>query len=135
MNSRIGCDELPARHLRPALAGQRRPATHLPRPPGHCLAQATIYLSVLAAAELSIKVGKGRIKLTQPVQRWVEDAVRLHHLTLLPVELGPAAAGLLPWIHSDPFDRLLIATARHHSLEIITSDETIPKYPGVKTVW
>lgn len=98
--------------------------------------QATVYLSVLAAAELSIKVAKGRIKLALPVQQWVENAVRLHHLTLLPLELGPAAAaGLLPWIHSDPFDRLLIATARQHSLAIITSDENIPRYPGVKTVW
>lgn len=98
--------------------------------------QATIYLSVLAAAELSIKVGKGRLKLAKPVQQWVEDAVRLHHLTLLPLELGPAAAaGLLPWIHADPFDRILIATARHHSLAIITADETIPKYPGVKIIW
>ena len=98
--------------------------------------EATIFLSVAVAAELSIKVGKGKIKLPQPVQPWIEHAVRLHHLTLLPLELGPAStAGLLPWIHSDPFDRLLIATARHHSLAIITSDEQIPKYPGVKILW
>lgn len=98
--------------------------------------QATIYLSVLTAAELSIKVGKGRIRLSQPVQRWIEQAVLLHHLTLLPLEIGPAsAAGLLPWIHADPFDRILIATARHHSLKIITADRTIAQYPGINTLW
>ncbi len=57
-------------------------------------------------------------------------------MTLLPLELGPAAtAGTLPWIHSDPFDRILVATARLHSLPIITADETIAKYPGIRTLW
>ena len=98
--------------------------------------QATIFLSVLTAAELAIKAGKGRIQLPHPVEPWIRDAVRLHHLTLLPLDLGPAAAaGTLPWIHSDPFDRILVATARQLSLTIITSDEAIPKYPGVETLW
>lgn len=97
---------------------------------------ATLYLSVLTAAELSIKAGKGRIQLPSPVESWIRDAVRLHHLTLLPLELGPAAtAGTLPWIHSDPFDRILVATALLHSLPIITADETIAKYPGIRTLW
>lgn len=97
---------------------------------------AAIYLSVLSAAELAIKVGKGRIRLSAPVEPWIREAVRHHQLILLPLELGPAAAaGTLPWIHSDPFDRILIATALHHSLAIITSDETIPSYPGIRTIW
>ena len=49
---------------------------------------ATLYLSVLTAAELSIKAGKGRIQLPSPVESWIRDAVRLHHLTLLPLERG-----------------------------------------------
>ena len=97
---------------------------------------ATVYLSLLTAAELSIKAGKGRIQLPSPVETWIHDAIRLHDLTLLPLELGPAAtAGTLPWIHSDPFDRILVATARLHSLAIITADETIAKYPGIRTLW
>jgi len=97
---------------------------------------ATLYRSVLTAAEISIKAGKGRIQLLSSVESWIPDAVRLHHLTLLPLELGPAAAaGTFPWIHSDPFDRILVATALLHSLPIITADETIAKYPGIRTLW
>ena len=96
----------------------------------------TIYLSVVVAAELAIKVGKGRIILPKPVEKWIEEAARRHHLTLLHLELGPAAtAGGLPWIHSDPFDRILIATAQRLLLTMITADETIARYPGIKSLW
>jgi PIN domain nuclease of toxin-antitoxin system len=30
---------------------------------------------------------------------------------------------------------VLVALAQLHSLMVLTSDENIPKYPGVKTVW
>lgn len=31
-------------------------------------------------------------------------------------------AGLMPWTHRDPFDRLLAATAMHHNLPLISAD-------------
>ncbi len=96
----------------------------------------TIFLSVITAAELSIKAGKGKLHFPTTVLHWVEQAVTLHHLTLVPLDLPAAtAAGLLPWIHSDPFDRILIATALADNLTILTSDRLIPAYPGVNVIW
>ena len=43
-------------------------------------------------------------------------------------------AEILPLIHRDPFDRMLIAQAIHHDLEFIASDEAIHKYP-VRIFW
>ena len=40
----------------------------------------------------------------------------------------------LPFIHKDPFDRLLISIALADDLTIITADENIQKY-NVKWVW
>jgi PIN domain nuclease of toxin-antitoxin system len=40
----------------------------------------------------------------------------------------------LPFIHRDPFDRLLIATALADGLTIITADESIQKY-DIAWVW
>jgi PIN domain nuclease of toxin-antitoxin system len=40
----------------------------------------------------------------------------------------------LPKIHSDPFDRMLIAQALHHDLTFVASDAMIHRYP-VKTMW
>jgi PIN domain nuclease of toxin-antitoxin system len=41
----------------------------------------------------------------------------------------------LPLLHRDPFDRVLVALAQAHSLAILTCDENILRYPGVKTLW
>lgn len=43
-------------------------------------------------------------------------------------------AEMLPLIHRDPFDRMLIAQAMHHDLTLVTSDQVIGRYP-VKTLW
>ena len=40
------------------------------------------------------------------------------------------AAGALPSIHKDPFDRLLVAQATVEGIALITSDPTVGRYPG-----
>jgi hypothetical protein len=45
------------------------------------------------------------------------------------------AAAALPLIHRDAFDRVLVALAQQRALTVLTSDENIPKYDGVQTVW
>ena len=40
----------------------------------------------------------------------------------------------LPFIHRDPFDRLLIAAAKVDGMTILTADENIHKY-DVSSVW
>ncbi len=42
--------------------------------------------------------------------------------------------GLLPPIHSDPFDRMLVCQAIAHGLALMTPDASLRKYP-VRTVW
>ena len=36
----------------------------------------------------------------------------------------------LPPIHSDPFDRILIAQARYEGLTLLTADRRVARYPG-----
>jgi len=62
--------------------------------------------------------------------------IQHHQLTLLPIEAATAIASpKLPGIHTDPFDRLLVALAGERALTLVTPDLLIPKYPNVKTVW
>jgi PIN domain nuclease of toxin-antitoxin system len=42
--------------------------------------------------------------------------------------------GNLPFLHRDPFDRLLIATAIVEDMTILTADENIRKY-DVRWMW
>ena len=45
------------------------------------------------------------------------------------------AAGALPTLHADPFDRLLIAAAQAHRLSLLTPDPLIRQYPALITIW
>ncbi len=50
-------------------------------------------------------------------------------LTHLPFTAAHAKiVGELPWIHRDPFDRMLIAQARAEKIVLLTHDETIVRY-------
>lgn len=55
------------------------------------------------------------------------------------VELSPQIAlescDLPGKFHDDPADRIIVATARIHALELITKDKKILDYPHVQAVW
>ena len=40
------------------------------------------------------------------------------------------AVDLLPPIHADPFDRILIAQAQSEGITLLTADEVVARYPG-----
>ncbi len=101
------------------------------------LAAPEAIVSPIVPWELAIKVKSGKLALPKPPLEWVMLLARRHSLTLLDgisPRLLCAAADLL-LIHRDPFDRVLVATAREESLTILTSDRIIPDYPGVITRW
>ena len=57
--------------------------------------------------------------------------VLAHDYVELPVAgAHVAAVDLLPAIHKDPFDRLLIAQAQLEGLPLWTVDEVVGRYPG-----
>jgi predicted nucleic acid-binding protein len=57
---------------------------------------------------------------------------QVHRLEPLPIAFPHAeATALLPPLHRDPFDRLLVAQARTEGLTLVTRDPLIRAYPGV----
>lgn len=95
-----------------------------------------LHVSALSAWELGIKVGKGKLGLPEPVSQWFPAVVAEYRLTEISISSHAAAASTeLPAIHADAFDRLLVAMAMERHLTIITGDQTIAKYPGVRTLW
>ena len=93
-----------------------------------------IFLSAASVWEMAIKTSLGRLTLPTSVARYTEDKLR-HGLQMLPID-WPHAAGVedLPWHHSDPFDRLLIAQARIEGFSVVTGDAAFRPY-GVTIVW
>lgn len=86
-----------------------------------------IFVSATVFWEISIKTALG--KLTVPAK--MPDRI-LIDFTELPINASHAReVSLLPPIHQDPFDRLLIAQARVEEMTLITRDQKIMKYPDI----
>ncbi len=84
-----------------------------------------IYVSAATAWEIAIKRGLG--KLTAP-HDLAEEIERLRFVAL-PITIAHAAAvESLPPLHSDPFDRLLLAQAVAEKLHLVTRDVVMQQY-------
>ncbi len=95
-----------------------------------------IYVSSVSGFEIAQKAAKGKLVLPRPPVEWMALVLRLHGLKSLTLDMDSAmAAGALPALHADPFDRLLIASALMHHLTLLTPDPLIQQYPTLTTIW
>ena len=92
-------------------------------------------VSAVSAAEIAMKVARGRLELDTPADRYVPSRIARHGFGVLALELRHGLrVGLLPDIHRDPWDRLLVAQAQIEGLPIVTADPLIGRY-DVETIW
>lgn len=93
------------------------------------------FVSLASCWEMAIKANLRKLKLTQPVERFVTEQLHENGFRLLGIELSHAArVETLPFHHRDPFDRLLVAQALGEKLTIISADTILSEY-GVKRIW
>lgn len=93
------------------------------------------YLSPASAWEISIKYAAGKLAISERPDVFVPTAREASGIDCLEIDEECALlAGRLPRIHTDPFDRLLIAQAIVHGMTILTPDPEIAKY-GVRVLW
>jgi PIN domain nuclease of toxin-antitoxin system len=92
------------------------------------------YVSIASIWEFAIKYGMGKIQFDGGL-RHLWDLITQYNFTILPITKPYLAVMIeLPFIHRDPFDRMLIATAKAENMSILTADENIHKY-DVASVW
>jgi len=90
--------------------------------------QNDVFLSAASIWEIAVKHSLGRLEIPEPASA---AAVRLG-FEPLPISFAHAeATTLLPPLHRDPFDRMLVAQARTEGLTLVTRDPVIRAYPGV----
>lgn len=93
-------------------------------------------VSSVSIWEIAIKAKSGKLSLNKTPEKWFTEMLAQYDLLEIPFAANQACATAdLPLIHRDPFDRALVATAQLHKLVILTSDQTIPQYPNIKTLW
>jgi PIN domain nuclease of toxin-antitoxin system len=89
----------------------------------------SVQVSAISAWEISLKVAMRHLELPLPATEWFAAALRQHGLTVAPLDVEVLmAANDLPWHHRDPADRFIIATAKRHSLTIVTGDQRFELY-------
>ena len=93
-------------------------------------------VSTVSAWEVAIKAAGGKLRLRETPFQWFRGLTEHYRLREIPLDTeSVCAAAALPFIHRDPFDRVLVALAQAQALTVLTSDKSIPRYPGVKTLW
>lgn len=84
-----------------------------------------VFISPATIWEVTIKQAIG--KLREPAD--LPERIRDSGFRELPISFEHAiAAGRLPLIHRDPFDRMLVAQARCENLTLVTRDANMRKY-------
>ena len=85
-----------------------------------------VHLSAASVWESAIKEATGRLTVPEPL----ESAASAAGFVELPVTWGHArAAAALPLVHTDPFDRMLVAQAAAENLVLVTRDPRVAAYP------
>ena len=84
-----------------------------------------IHVSAATIWEIAIKQALGKIIAPEDLP----ERVRGSGFRELPIDFAHAtAAGRLPLIHRDPFDRMLVAQARCEGLTLVTRDTHCQQY-------
>lgn len=93
-------------------------------------AEGAVSVAAITPWEIATLVQKGRLALAEDVGVWLDAALALPVLRLAPLEPAIAVDSVrLPGsLHADPADRLIIATARHLRVPLLTADRAILDY-------
>lgn len=89
-----------------------------------------VYLSVISIWESIIKYQLGKLPFPETPDIYLPEQRELHQIESLPIDEGSTIQLLmLPQLHRDPFDRMLVCQALQHGLVLATVDTAVRAYP------
>ena len=96
-----------------------------------------IGVPAICCLEVAALAARGRISLDRPPLEWMNAALALPRVELLPLTPAVAvkAAGLPASFPGDPADRLIVATALLEAATLVTKDGRIRRSSTAETVW
>jgi PIN domain nuclease of toxin-antitoxin system len=98
--------------------------------------ESNLFVSQATYWEMTIKKALGKLDLTVPISDFYQSALE-NSFNVLPFDIEHyTVLESLPLLHSDPFDRMIIAQAISRDLTIITQDHKFEDYGDlVKILW
>lgn len=102
-------------------------------------ANVTICVSQMSAWEIGMLVSRDRLPAVKDAASWFNEFVKVSQVDVWPLttEILVASSYLPEFVHGDPMDRIIVATARAQNFAVVTRDRPILAYGTaghVKTV-
>ncbi len=96
----------------------------------------TIGVSVISCWEIAKIYEYGHLELPFEISEWFNVALAYPGISLLNLtpEIAIESTRLPGDFHRDPFDQMIVATARLNECPLVTSDSKIISYPYVQSV-
>lgn len=96
-----------------------------------------IGVSVISCWEVAKLAQIGQLQLPVSVSDWLGIALGYPGVDLLRLtpEIAVESTRLPDGFRSDPADEIIVATARAHQCELVTSDRKMRLYPHVSTIY
>ncbi len=96
-----------------------------------------LFLSVASGWEIAIKSSLGKIKIPgeKHLAPFIHEQIKENGMSILPIHMSHALhVYQLPYYHSDPFDRILIAQAQLEKLPLLSADGQFQQY-DIEVSW
>jgi PIN domain nuclease of toxin-antitoxin system len=91
-----------------------------------------VCISPISCYELALAHRRGRLQLPCEPLDWMAEALEPAGVELLHITPAIALRAVtLTDIHTDPFDRLIIATALEHGAKLASRDKRFVRYPEI----
>ena len=96
-----------------------------------------VWVSLISVWELAKRVEKKQLVLDRPLDLWLDVATTMPglHLAELTRPILVDSCQLPQPFLGDPADQIIVATARHDEAVLVTKDQTLRRYPHVRSVW
>lgn len=90
-------------------------------------------ISAITLWELALLAKRGRVEPPKPLDIWLAEIERDPGIEVLPLtsRIAFESVDLDSELPRDPVDRIIVATARFHGLQLVTSDKRIRACGGV----
>ncbi|SRR6266542_895048 len=94
-----------------------------------------VFLSTASAWEIAQKYALRKLVLPEPPERYIPFEREKRGIASLAMdEESTLHTSRLPFLHRDPFDRLIVSQAIVHGMTIATPDPLITQYPA-RVIW
>lgn len=86
--------------------------------------------------EVAMLVTRGRIRIDRTANTWIQQALQLPGVELLPLEPEIAVgAASLAVFGGDPADQMIVAAARHWHAPLVSADQRITESGLISVIW